>query len=66
MASNLLVTLENKSWGIKSNPKQLPKSCGLRQSEDIMEKLTPRSQAGNATCNRFENVKLQQGQQQNL
>ena len=34
MASNLLFVLENKSWGYKSNPKQIPKSCGPRQSQD--------------------------------
>jgi len=27
MASNLLFILENKSWRIKSHPKQIPKSC---------------------------------------
>jgi len=32
MASNLLFIPENKSWGCKSNPKQIPKSCGPRQS----------------------------------
>jgi len=33
MASNSLFILENKSWGYKSNPKQIPKSCGPRQSQ---------------------------------
>ena len=33
MASNLLFILENKSWGYKSNPKRIPKSCGPRQSQ---------------------------------
>ena len=35
MASNLLFILENKSWGYKSNPKQIPKSCGPRQSQGL-------------------------------
>jgi len=36
MASNLLFILENKSWGYKLfNPKQIPKSCGPRQSQAI-------------------------------
>jgi len=33
MASNSLFILENKSWGIKSNPKKIPKSYGPRQSQ---------------------------------
>jgi len=37
MASNLLFIFENKSWGYKSNPKQITKSCGPRQSQGEMQ-----------------------------